>query len=450
MDNNSEKALPSDDIQKEYEVNPSKILEKIRENDNNSKSISKFKTYCQNQFVEDNSKGDIIDIYNLYNFDEQSNQTNSGIYIDYTYNNNIDRQSDKYYKNNNIFDNIKKPQSLNTNNFIDNNNLNNNKNNFPIDINNIQPNFLFNINKLIEDENNKSIIYYSNKILEKLTNCSGSIFLQKILLTLNSKEISILLFNILSSINNIMCLEYGNYFFQKLIKRLNMPQRILIYQKIEPYFLLIAQNQSGTHSIQSIIDEIQTPYEQEAFNSLLNKNMLFLFNNENAYHIIMKIIMEKPENQRNNINLFLIYNIEKIAINQYGSYCINKFIVYNKDIKLRNLLLENIHFHIKDLFYHKCSCSVLLLLLKYYKINSCEFIFSEIEKNLIELIKCNTSYIFVCKIFSYVKNNNKDILNSIILNIYKNEELLKTILSNKNGEQLLNKLTGCLPKKQIF
>ena len=182
MDNNSENALPSDDIQKEYEVNPSKILEKIRENDNNSKSISKFKTYCQNQFVEDNSKGDIIDIYNLYNFDEQNNQTNSGIYIDYTYNNNSDRQSYKYYKNNNIFDNFQKPQSLNNNNcIIDNNNLNNNNSNFPIDINNIQPNILLNTNKLIEDENNKSIIYDSNKILEKLTNCSGSIFLQKIL-----------------------------------------------------------------------------------------------------------------------------------------------------------------------------------------------------------------------------------------------------------------------------
>ena len=41
----------------------------------------------------------------------------------------------------------------------------------------------------------------------------------------------------------------------------------------------------------------------------------------------MKLILEKTENQRNNINLFLVSNIEKIAIDPYGSYCVSKFII---------------------------------------------------------------------------------------------------------------------------
>ena len=71
-------------------------------------------------------------------------------------------------------------------------------------------------------------------------------------------------------LNEIMCLQYGNYFFQKLLKRLNSQQIIQILQMIEPHFPNIAANKSGTHSIQSLIDEIKTPMEQFALDSLLN------------------------------------------------------------------------------------------------------------------------------------------------------------------------------------
>ena len=137
-----------------------------------------------------------------------------------------------------------------------------------------------------------------------LSNFKGSIYLQKVLFYLDEKEISILFSTIYLYINNIMCLEYGNYFIQKLIQKLDVQQKLIIYQIIEKDFLIIATNKSGTHSIQSLIDSTQTPLEQIYLDKLLNNNMLSLFNNENGYHIIMKIILERPENQRNNINLF--------------------------------------------------------------------------------------------------------------------------------------------------
>ena len=58
-----------------------------------------------------------------------------------------------------------------------------------------------------------------------------------------------------------MCLEYGNYFFQKFLKKLNLEQRLEIYKIIEPHFLEIATNKSGTHSIQSLIICINSPIE---------------------------------------------------------------------------------------------------------------------------------------------------------------------------------------------
>ena len=103
-----------------------------------------------------------------------------------------------------------------------------------------------------------------------------------------------------------MCLEYGNYFFQKLIKKLNIQQKLAIYQIIEPEFLVIATNKCGTHSIQSLMDIIETPFENLALNRLISKNMLLLFTDDNAYHIMMKMILDFPEEKRNILNLLKI------------------------------------------------------------------------------------------------------------------------------------------------
>ena len=174
--------------------------------------------------------------------------------------------------------------------------------------------------------------------------------------------------------------------------------------------------------------------------NLLNKNMLLLFNDKNGYHIIMKIIIEKPENKRNNINFFIINNIKDIVINPYGSYCVNKFIVNNVNIYLRVLLLNNIHNNIQYFFFHKCSCSILLLLLKYYNYKSCNFIFEEIKKNLINLIMNPVSYTFVNKILLYLNNKDKNSLNSFIWDIYKNDDLIKSLNNTKNELKFLDKL----------
>ena len=203
-------------------------------------------------------------------------------------------------------------------------NINNEKNNQIEDLRNSME---FNINKKVQNINNNTnkiiplkkeqidlIICDISIILNCLSNYKGSIFLQNALLFIDDKELTILLNTISSYLARIMCMEYGNYFIQKLIKKLNAQQRIRIYQIIENEFLFISINKSGTHVIQALIDSIQTPLEKMVLDKLLNKDLLLLFNNENGYHIIMKIILDFPENQRNDINLFIVANLEKIII----------------------------------------------------------------------------------------------------------------------------------------
>ena len=233
-------------------------------------------------------------------------------------------------------------------------------------------------------------------------------------------------------------------FFQKLLKKLNIQQRIQIFQVIETHFSNIAMNKSGTHSIQSLIDEIKTPIELIVLDNLLNKNMLILFNDKNAYHIIMKIIIEKPENKRNNINLFIINNVKDIVLNPYGAYCVNKFIVNNVDINLRLLFLKSIHNNIQYFFFQKCSCSILLLLLKYYNYNLCSFIFEEVKNRLVYLVINPISYLFVNKILIYLNNKYIDTLYSFIWDIYKNDNLLKALFESNNGFELIKKMINYL------
>ena len=367
--NNNERELPPEKIQKEYEANPSYILSKVRKEDINKESNNLIKQ-DNIGFINNKNYSLLDNKFILYqkeiNLGNILTQHNKNIINDNSFKENIIKKdlvtnNNQNYIINNIenknIEELNKISQYNNNiekNLIKNNYLNNNIINqipyFPI--NNYCSFTNTNIKNSTFNEINKNMINKKN-LLNNLKNYWGSINLQLILNNMNRSEISSLLFNILPYINEIMCLEYGNYFFQKLLKKLNTEQRIKIYQVIEPHFSNIAMNKSGTHSIQSLIDEIQTPIEQILLDNLLNKNMLLLFNDKNAYHIIMKIIIEKPENKRNNINLFIINNIKDIVVNPYGAYCVNKFIVNNIDINLRLLLLKNIHNNIHYFFFQK-------------------------------------------------------------------------------------------------
>ena len=286
----------------------------------------------------------------------------------------------------------------------------------------------------------KQIIHNIQIILSLLSNYKGSIYLQKILPFFDNKEISSLFSIIYPHICNLICLEYGNYFIQKLIKKLNVQQRLEIYHAIDANFLNIANNKNGTHVIQVLIDANETPLEDNYLNHLLNKNMLYLLKNENGYHIIMKMIIEKPENQRNNINIFLVSNVEKIIINSYGAYCVIKFITNNSDLNLRLLLIKNIKNNFENLIINKISCSVLMSAIKHFGINDFQFIVQEIRYNLPFFYLDPISASFVGKVLSYMNRTENYKLSSIIWDIYRDDNLLNAIYSSTYGSKILKKL----------
>lgn len=154
----------------------------------------------------------------------------------------------------------------------------------------------------------------------------------------------------------------------------------------------------------------------------------------------MKIILEKPENMRNNINFFFVTNVEKIIINPYGSFCGAKFILNNTNLKLRQILIKNIESNIKTLIFNKDSCTFLMLAIQQFGINDFQFIIQNFHNNLSFLTLNPISNSFICKLFHYLKNREKSKLFFIIWDIFRNDNLIKSLCSHKNGYKLLKQL----------
>ena len=497
-----QKCLPSEKLQKEIEDNPLKLLEMIRKekeeqktqievskiNENFPKALPKKKNFSYN-IEKSNSKKIGNNFSKTKAFDSLKNkkyaQNKLNINNNYKYVNNINKvntnelnnakksivnnKSKKDYDNNNlsIFFTLQNTNNNRNHDYTDKNTtnisqcINNNYNNMCLKNNSEEANSTSSQSN-DEDKNNKvnnncNIIIFENNnsndskllllsnidlLLENLKTFKGSIICQRFIENLgnNEKECSILFNNIMPHLCTIMCLEYGNYFFQKFLKILNLTQKLKVYNIIEPNFYNIATNKFGTHSIQSLIDNIQSPYELFALNKLISKNMYFLFVNNNAYHIMMKIILDFPEEQRNVLNLFLVMNAEKIITNCNGAFCINKFITHNKDLNLRVLLIKNLQKNIKELIYNKYSCINLLLILETFGIVWGKFILIEIQENFGVLCEHPVSNLFVSKVLLFLNNNHCVELKLIIWSLFKNIVLIKSLISNNNNNNIINQL----------
>ena len=451
MDN--ARVLPSEKIQKEFERNPLILLEELRLEENSSSNPENEKNQteidrnpaknpqanedlntnlsCNNSLINCNPYINSIDnknnfannynnFFNLKGKNESKSNGNSPIYTNV--NNSHYENNDIYNNTNSNFANFEKPCNYNiiiNSSFLDKDVKNSNNKN----VNN----------------NNKTINI--SKLLSNLKTYKGSLYSQSLLESIESEqELSSFFNDIIPNICQIMCLEYGNYFFQKLLKKLSLAQRLQIYQIIQPEFLVIATNKWGTHSIQSLIENAKTPVEIYQLNFLISKNMYLLFTDNNAYHIMMKMILDFPEEKRNLLNIYLVMNIEKIIINCNGAFCVNKFITSNKNLNLRKLLIDNLRNNIKKLIFNKFSCINLLLVLQTFGVEWGGFIIQEIQDNFVMMTENPVSYIFISKVLEYLNNNNLLVLKLLIWSLFKNIVLINYLITNQNNKKLLNQI----------
>ena len=312
---------------------------------------------CNNIFVnimnEDINKYQFCN-YN-YNFNNLSNDYKN---INYNYNCfNISNINCKINNSNYLFPNNKgnKYTSIqckdNTNNI---NILNNFRNVNDININciNIIKNKTNQINsynqqdkKITLEEFVKYINGISMPVIDFVCNSKGALELQKILEKAGF-DVKLYFITILKreGLTVIMKNIHGNYFFQKLIKDSSgkIISSIVLY--IIEDFIDISKDDSGTFSIQALLNEISSVNDINKILQKIKGHEIEMIYNKNATYVVQKIVLKFPDFLRKDLNEIILQNFSKLCLDVNGICLVKNFIRTNtieNDKQLMNIIVTN-------------------------------------------------------------------------------------------------------------
>ena len=266
----------------------------------------------------------------------------------------------------------------------------------------------------------------------------GSMAYQYLLNTYGPRPIASLLYKISPFLIDIMCSEYGNYFFQRLVTKLSLEQRLDVLRLISGNFIQICAHKSGTYSIQAVVSAIRTQKEEDMLRILLGRNLVFLFTNENGHHVIQKIIIDYPEERRTYINQCIFDNIDKICVNEYGSLCVIKFINFNMNLLLRVELIKAVNTKFHSLLTNKFGCNIILYMMKKFGNGYSGFVFYEIKQNLVYFSNSKTvSVPLVIKVLNYMNKVFRYNFINFVWEILKDEKSLIALMKSEVGVDII-------------
>jgi hypothetical protein len=90
---------------------------------------------------------------------------------------------------------------------------------------------------------------------------------------------------------------------------------------------MISCNNSGTHSIQSLIEIINMPGEEDLVKEAIQDSILTLSYDTNGTHVIQKIISSIDEINREHVNQTLLTNINKLIYDSNGICVVSNNII---------------------------------------------------------------------------------------------------------------------------
>lgn len=84
------------------------------------------------------------------------------------------------------------------------------------------------------------------------------------------------IFHLSGSFKQVMCNKYGNYFMQKLLQCCTAEQRVLIIKNVKDYFVHISCHPIGTHSMQTLVELVNSPNEENEVLEAIKNEILYL------------------------------------------------------------------------------------------------------------------------------------------------------------------------------
>lgn len=290
------------------------------------------------------------------------------------------------------------------------------------------------------------LIYTKKDIFSALTNQKSSIFLQGIIREMNSFEISHFIKEITGHFSQVMNDKNGNYLCSDLFKVCTPLQRIGILREIFNEFDEIAIHEFGTHPTQTLIELAKTTEEIMLITSALSEynTVLKVALNPNGSYVIQKIIMNIPEQNRQNFNMYLLNILPYLSQDMYGVCAAKKFVAFTQS----NFLVQSILQVILNNFFLISKNQYGNYLIQYIL----EIWWNKNELCYLKKVIEHYFYQFASDQFashiaeSYIKMLNENEKQNFLCSLLKNGCYF-TLLKDKYGVFVMNKLSKSLISK---
>lgn len=291
-----------------------------------------------------------------------------------------------------------------------------------------------------------------NQFLTAIQTHKGSLCLQIYLSSFPQALMNTFLEKISPILVDIMCSHYGNYFFQKLLQRLTLHQRVYIFNLIKHQMINISTHQSGTYSIQALIGELRTEKEKEQLMTILAPYYQLLLTNENAYHIMLKLIIDYPEHKRISLNQFIINNIYALVQNEYAYICVNKFISFNTNLNIRASIIQELSHNFVNLISCNNGCNIVLLVVEKFGGEYINFIYTEMMNHLPYFIQTTMSNVdAIEKLLINMHKYNPSKFINMIWKLIQNEYMNTLFFAYSNGVIIISILLQfALPEQRQY
>lgn len=154
------------------------------------------------------------------------------------------------------------------------------------------------------------------------------------------RTILINLFN--KSLIKVMIDKCGNYFCQQLFQTCSAAQLLLLINYIKNDVVKIAKNSSGTHALQALIDSFTSTEEEAAILSVIKGHETEMMYDNNATHVLQKIIININENNRPELTNAIIAHIVPLCYDPNGICVAKKMIKTTSSQSYKSIIIKSI------------------------------------------------------------------------------------------------------------
>ena len=326
-----------------------------------------------------------------------------------------------YINVNTTVKNIYSPYNINIDNINNNNFLSNNSKNQNL------ISFLIKSNQNINQSKEK--ISLTNKLCNKNSINQIRDLLKKSKYDNNLIRQMILILKKENGLHIVFKNLYGNYFIQELFSKMNSDLIQLTIDLISSDFVNIAENPSGTHCLQDLLNYINnSTMEISILKAIKYKEKEMAFDN-NATYVLQKIISIIPDSKRIKLNNFILDNTKQLSLNANSVFVIKKFIVTNTNENNKKKMLNNLKNNFLIISQNPFGNYIIQYIFEIWPLRDCEIIINEIYDKVYELSSERFSLNIILKVFNIFSLEYKKKLIYFLL-FSKN---LLNLLKNKYG-----------------